>query len=93
MNLSRNQTGEEKRKIRFSDVSGVVRIHSQSSHGGNVNYCSLSRKLWQCVTRALKDPVIALLRICAKEIIRDSIKLLYIDHDGNTDRFQKGIAK
>lgn len=93
MNLFRNQTSEGKRKIRFSDGSVVMRFHSLSSHGGNVNCCSLSRERWQYVTRALKDPVIAPLRVCTKEIIRDSIKLLYIDHYGNTDRSQKTIAK
>ena len=40
-----------------------------------MNYYSLSRKLWQCVTRALKNPVVPLLRIYTKEKIRDSIKL------------------
>ena len=46
-----------------------------SSNGGNVNYCSLSRRLWQYVTTALINPIFPLLKIHTKEKIRDSIML------------------
>lgn len=74
MNFFRNQTGKEKSKRRFSDGNGVMRIQSHLVMAG-MWITTVFLENWQYVTRALKDPVIPLLRIYGKEIIRNSIKL------------------